>query len=287
MNLEKIYDKNYKKLILIPVTLLVIAFIILGVSYFSTGEFVKRGISLKGGISMTIEKPNLDENDISSYLSERYSSFNVRVLRDLATRESTGIIVEASNVEEHELKPYLQGKIHFTEDEYSIEQYSSSFSESFFRQLVLTVIFAFVLMAIVVYIVFRTFVPSLAVVFAAFSDIIITLGVLSLFRMDISSGGIMALLLVIGYSIDTDILLTTRLLKRKVGNIYERLKGAITTGLTMTVTTIAALLVGFIFSTAPVLKEIFLIILIALVIDIITTYLGNASMLLWYIKREK
>ncbi|MBS3150191.1 hypothetical protein J4425_00065 [Candidatus Woesearchaeota archaeon] len=287
MNLEKIYDKNYKKLILIPVTLLVIAFIILGVSYFSTGEFVKRGISLKGGISMTIEKPNLDENDISSYLSERYSSFNVRVLRDLATRESTGIIVEASNVEEQELKPYLQGKIHFTEDEYSIEQYSSSFSESFFRQLVLTVIFAFVLMAIVVYIVFRTFVPSLAVVFAAFSDIIITLGVLSLFRMDISSGGIMALLLVIGYSIDTDILLTTRLLKRKVGNIYERLKGAITTGLTMTVTTIAALLVGFIFSTAPVLKEIFLIILIALVIDIITTYLGNASMLLWYIKREK
>ena len=151
----------------------------------------------------------------------------------------------------------------------------------------MTVIFAFVLMAIVVYIVFRTFVPSLAVVFAAFSDIIITLGVLSLFRMDISSGGIMALLLVIGYSIDTDILLTTRLLKRKVGNIYERLKGAITTGLTMTVTTIAALLVGFIFSTAPVLKEIFLIILIALVIDIITTYLGNASMLLWYIKREK
>ena len=287
MNLEKIYDKNYKKLILIPVTLLVIAFIILGVSYFSTGEFVKRGISLKGGISMTIEKPNLDENEISSYLSERYSSFNVRVLRDLATRESTGIIVEASNVEEQELKPYLQGKIHFTEDEYSIEQYSSSFSESFFRQLVLTVIFAFVLMAIVVYIVFRTFVPSLAVVFAAFSDIIITLGVLSLFRMDISSGGIMALLLVIGYSIDTDILLTTRLLKRKVGNIYERLKGAITTGLTMTVTTIAALLVGFIFSTAPVLKEIFLIILIALVIDIITTYLGNASMLLWYIKREK
>ena len=114
MNLEKIYDKNYKKLILIPVTLLVIAFIILGVSYFSTGEFVKRGISLKGGISMTIEKPNLDENEISSYLSERYSSFNVRVLRDLATRESTGIIVEASNVEEQELKPYLQGKIHFT-----------------------------------------------------------------------------------------------------------------------------------------------------------------------------
>ena len=82
-------------------------------------------------------------------------------------------------------------------------------------------------------------------------------------------------------------MLTTRLLKRKIGNLYERLEGAIKTGLTMTITTIAALLVGYIFSTAPVLKEIFFIILIALFTDIITTYLGNAPILLWYIKKKK
>jgi preprotein translocase subunit SecF len=287
MNLEKIYDKNYKKLLLVPIILLVLSLIILGVSYSSTGEFVKKDVSLKGGISITIEKPNLDQQEISSYMSERYSAFNVRTLRDLGTRQSMGLIIEASNAEEPELKSYLQEKIHFTEDEYSVEEYSSSFSESFFKQLVLTIIFAFLLMAIVVYVVFRTFIPSLAVVFAALSDIIVTLGVLSLFGMEISSGGIIALLLVIGYSIDTDILLTTRLLKRKIGTLYERLKGAIKTGLTMTVTTIAALSVAFIFSTAPVLKEIFLIILIALFVDIITTYLGNAPILLWYIKKKK
>ena len=287
MNLEKIYDKNYKKILLIPITLLVISLIILGVSYLSTGEFVKKDVSLKGGISMTIEKSNLDQQEISSYMSEKYSAFNVRTLRDLGTRQNIGLIIEASNAEEPELKRYLQEKIHFTEDEYSVEEYSSSFSESFFRQLVLTIIFAFLLMAIVVFIVFRTFIPSLAVVFAALGDIIVTLGVLSLFGMEISSGGIIALLLVIGYSIDTDILLTTRLLKRKIGNLYERLEGAIKTGLTMTITTIAALLVGYIFSTAPVLKEIFFIILIALFTDIITTYLGNAPILLWYIKKKK
>jgi len=287
MNLEKIYDKNYKKILLIPITLLVISLIILGVSYLSTGEFVKKDVSLKGGISMTIEKSNLDQQEISSYMSEKYSAFNVRTLRDLGTRQNIGLIIEASNAEEPELKKYLQEKIHFTEDEYSVEEYSSSFSESFFRQLVLTIIFAFLLMAIVVFIVFRTFIPSLAVVFAALGDIIVTLGVLSLFGMEISSGGIIALLLVIGYSIDTDILLTTRLLKRKIGNLYERLEGAIKTGLTMTITTIAALLVGYIFSTAPVLKEIFFIILIALFTDIITTYLGNAPILLWYIKKKK
>ena len=72
MNLEKIYDKNYKKLLLVPVIILVLSLIILGVSYSSTGEFVQRDISLKGGISITIEKSNLNEDEISSYLSENY-----------------------------------------------------------------------------------------------------------------------------------------------------------------------------------------------------------------------
>jgi len=287
MNLEKIYDKNYKKLLLVPVIILVLSLIILGVSYSSTGEFVQRDISLKGGISITIEKSNLNEDEISSYLSENYQSFNVRTLTDLSTRQNIGINIEVSNVEEAELKSYLKERIQFTEDQYSVQEYTSSFSESFFRQLVLTIIFAFLLMGIVVYIVFRSLIPSLAVIFAAFSDIVVTLGILSLFGMEISSGGIIALLLVIGYSIDTDILLTTRLIKRKIGTLYERLGKAIKTGLTMTITTIAALLVAFIFATAPVLKEIFLIILIALIIDIITTYFGNASILLWYIKKKK
>ena len=69
--------------------------------------------------------------------------------------------------------------------------------------------------------------------------------------------------------------------------MYERFAQSITTGLTMTITTVVAVLVAFIFSTAPVLKQIFLIIFIALIVDIISTYIGNASILIWHIKNKK
>ena len=156
-----------------------------------------------------------------------------------------------------------------------------------YKQLVMVIIFAFILMALVVAITFRTLVPSLAVILAAITDLVVTLAIISLFGVKISSGGIIAFLLVIGYSIDTDVLLTTKLLKRKVGTLYERLKQAMTTGLTMTVTTLTAIFVAFLFSTAPVLRQIFLIILIALIVDVISTYFGNASILIWYLKKKK
>ena len=143
------------------------------------------------------------------------------------------------------------------------------------------------MVAIVVSITFRTFIPSLAVILAAVTDILLTVAILSLFDFKISSGGITALLLIIGYSIDTDILLTTKLIKRNIGTMYERLWQSMKTGLTMTSATIVAVSIALMFSTAPVLKEIFLIILVALFIDIITTYVGNASMLIWHIKNKK
>lgn len=285
--LEKVYEKNYKKLILISLGLLIISLIILGINYFSTGYVIERDISLKGGISITIEKEGLNEQEISSYLNEKFGNVNVRTLTELSTRKNIGLIIESSNVNEDELKTALKEKINFEEKQYSSESYSSSFSESFYKQLIMVLIFAFILMAIVVAVTFRTFIPSLAVILAAVTDIITTLAVISLLNLQISAGGITAFLLIIGYSIDTDVLLTTKLIKRKIGTMYERFAQSVKTGLTMTVTSIAAVFVGYLFSAASVLKEIFLIIFIALIIDIITTYIGNGSILIWYIRNKK
>ena len=188
---------------------------------------------------------------------------------------------------EDELKAALKEKINFDESQYSSESYSSSFSESFYKQLVMVLLFAFILMAIVVAVTFRTFIPSLAIILAALIDILATLAIISLLHIQISAGGITAFLLVIGYSIDTDVLLTTKLIKRKIGTMYERFAQSVKTGLTMTITSIAAVFVGYLFSAASILKEIFLIIFIALIIDIITTYIGNGSILIWYIKNKK
>jgi len=286
MNLEKIYDKNYKKLLLIPLILLILSISFLIFNYFSTGGVIERDVSLKGGISVIIEKEGLNENEISSYLNSKFNSVIVRTLTDLSTMRDIGLIIESSDAPEDELKDALKEKISFTEEQYSAEIYSQTFSESFYRQLIYVLLFAFILMSITVAITFRSFAPSITVIGCALTDILITLGIVSLFGLQISAGGITAFLLIIGYSIDTDILLATKLIKRSIGTKYDRLKQAITTGLTMILTTITALLIGFAFSTAPVLKEIFSILIVALVIDIITTYFWSAPVLIWYMKKR-
>src|SRR3989338_1474755 len=110
------------------------------------------------------------------------------------------------------------------------------------------VLFAFLLMAIVVFITFRLFIPSFAIVLCAFSDIVTTLAIVDLIGLRIGTSGIAAFLMLIGYSIDSDILLTTRVLKRKEGSVMERFRGAFKTGLTLSITTIIALFFAFIFT---------------------------------------
>ncbi len=141
-------------------------------------------------------------------------------------------------------------------------------------------------MGLVVFISFRTFIPSIAVISAALMDVIITLAIISLTGIKLAEGGIVALLLIIAYSIDTDILLTTRMLKRKQDNMYIRMESSIKTGLTMTATTVFALLTAYFVVFNPVLKQIFLIIIIALIIDVFTTYLSNGSILVWDMKKK-
>jgi len=78
-------------------------------------------------------------------------------------------------------------------------------------------------------------------VISAIADILIAAASMNLTGVQLSLGTVAALLMLIGYSVDTDILLSMRVLKRK-GAVDEKIVGAMGTGLTMTGTTIAAVL---------------------------------------------
>ena len=131
-------------------------------------------------------------------------------------------------------------------------------------------------------------VPSIAVIFAAFADIVMTVAVVDLLGIHLSSAGIIAFLMLIGYSVDTDILLTTRLLKSNEGTVNQRIAGAFKTGMTMTLTAIAAIGVAFIavYTFSDTLRQIFGIILLGLFFDILNTWVTNASILKWYVEAK-
>src|SRR3989344_3270489 len=289
VNINEFYEKNYKKLIIISYSILLLSIIIIGISYFKTGEFFERDISLKGGVGVTIYNDKINIDEVKELLKQNFKDYNVRELTDLNTNQNIGVIIEVADINEVQLKDVLKTKfdINFNnKEEYDPGLTSSSFSQSFYKGLLIALLSSFIFMSIVVFISFRTFIPSLAVISAALTDILATLAIVNLFGIKLSAAGIIAFLLVIGYSIDTDILLTTRMLKRHDAPLLERMKSSMITGLTMTFAAIAALMTGYFIALPLELKQIFLIISIALVFDIITTYFGNAGILIHYCKKK-
>jgi preprotein translocase subunit SecF len=145
-------------------------------------------------------------------------------------------------------------------------------------------IFSFIGMAIVIFISFRTFVPSVAVVLSAFADMVMTAAVMNIVGITLTLGTTAALLMLIGYSVDSDILLTNRVLKRQ-GKLHDKLAGAFHTGIIMTSTTFAAATALFVvswFGSIQILMEISAVLLIGLVADVLNTWLTNAGILKWY-----
>ena len=289
---QSAYEKNYKKFLIIPVALLLISITVILIQYSKTGEFIHRDISLKGGLSVTINlAKDINFEDLESSLRTNFkdSDFVARKLTDFTTGQITGINIEISGTSEPELKKFLEEKlsVELTSENYSVEDVGAALGSSFFRDLIKSIIFAFLFMSIVVFAVYRKFIPALTVIFTAVTDIIATVAVVDLLGIKISTAGIAAFLLLIGYSIDSDMLLTTKMLRRKNSPAIYEMYNAIRTGLTMTVTTLAALILGLLFSNSIVIKQIFTITLIGLIIDIIATYLGNAPILLWYVKKNE
>jgi len=161
----------------------------------------------------------------------------------------------------------------------------------FFQQTQIALIIAFVFMSIVIFVLFRTLAPSIAVVLAAITDIVVTIGIMNVFGIELSLPVVAALLTLIGYSVDTDILLTSRLLKSgslTLEEIPERIDSAMKTGLTMTFTALAALSALYFIASSSVLHSIALVLIIGIVIDIFATWLTNAGILrLWLLRKSK
>jgi preprotein translocase subunit SecF len=132
-------------------------------------------------------------------------------------------------------------------------------------------------------------VPSAAVIISAFADIFMTLTLVNLLGIKMSTAGIVAFLMLIGYSVDTDILLTNRLLRKDTGSTNNKIFSSFKTGMTMSLTSFFAILTALIIvqSFSPVLTKIFTIIVIGLALDIFNTWITNVSILKWYFEEKK
>ena len=289
--IKKFYTEQYKLLAIIPIVLLVLAFVQIGVQIHNTGDFVSKGVSISGGVTVTIlNDMEFDIKDINQQLKTLYPSKDIGIKRISEGTKDIGILLEANIFEKEEIDVFLSNLeqiLGLDRELFNAEITGPSLGDSFFKSILKALLLAFLFMGIVVFLYFRNVIPSLAVMLAAFSDMVMTLAVINLLGMKISTAGVVAFLLLIGYSVDTDILLTIRTLKRKEGHYMDRIFDSIKTGLTMNVTTLAAVGISLLFTSSEVIAQIMTILLIGLLADIINTWIQNVAILRLYLEWQE
>ena len=288
MELEDIISKYPpRQIMLVPIAVVILALISLGVTYVSTGSPVKLGIEFTGGTLITVPGIGSEES-----VAAEFAAYPLQDVRDIGNRYMLQF-GPMSDLEYSQLVKLANDRFESPDIRHMGPIYSKELQSQVARYLPLSFIF----MAIVVFVVFRKFVVSALVVLCALADILIAAASMNLTGVELSLGTVAALLMLIGYSVDTDILLSMRVLKRK-GDVDEKIKGAMQTGLTMAGTTISAVIAliiisNFLYLIVPsftrmdIIADMTMVLIFGLAADVFNTWVTNAQGLRWYLGRPK
>ena len=263
-----------RQLAAIPLAVLGLALLVILTWFLMTGLPVDLGLTFTGGTEV-----RFTAGDSLSEVRETFADVEYDSIQPSAAGETFILTTQADNTNTIESVAGSAG--------YTIQQVqgrSASFGASSQQQALIGVGLAFVGMSILVFLLFRTFVPSIAVVLSAFSDIVIPIALMNLLGIQLTLGTVAALLMLIGYSVDSDILLNNHILRRR-GGFYESAYRAMRTGVTMTLTSIAAMIAMTVISTLlaiPLLPEIGIVLVFGLTADLMNTYMLNMSLLRYY-----
>jgi len=284
------YDKIHKAIIIIPLVMLVFSIFYLYNFNQKNGDLIYKDVSLTGGTTLTVFDSSLSPSKIKEELISEFPDLNVRDISDILTGKQKGFSVTTKS-EAEKIKSAVEKIVGYklTNDNSSMEFSGSSISAGFYQQIRSAILLSFVLMAVVIFAIFRVPAPSSVVILCAFADIMMTITAADILGITMSNAGLIAFLMLIGYSVDTDILLTTRLIKKHAGGtINQRIYDAFKTGATMTLTSIAAIGIALTmtYNFSETLRQIFTVLLIGLGFDILNTWVTNASILKWYLEAK-
>ena len=283
------FVKNHsdRQLLAFPLAILAVSLIVLLVSFISSGSPLILGMEFQGGTQISVET-----TDSPATLEKMYSSYPIMDARQTGSR----VIMQFEAMDEEQQRQ-LEKDVMSRYTNVQIQQVGPTYGKDLQVQAMQALVISFIGMAIVVFLLFRTIVPSFAVILSAFSDIIIAAAFMRVAGIELSLGTLAALLMLIGYSVDSDILLTNRVIKRR-GTVDEKVSRAMHTGITMTSTTLAALTVMYIVSTfsylvipsftqITLLSNISIVLIAGLFADIMNTWLLNTGILRWYVMKPE
>jgi len=282
------YEKVFSK---VDYRILIVITPLIGLLLIPAAMNIQLGIDFTGGTELQIlTERGLTDSQLRSALSACGSDMSINI-QELDGK--TSVVVRTKDEMTKECVDSSLAGIGFTDEELT-RVLPSLFKPELGRILIErgtnVIIIAGILMSIIVFLAFRSPVSSIAVIQAAVFDILIALGLLSLIGFELNLAGVAGLLMLIGYSIDTDIMLTSKILKQTTKSFEERANQAFVTGITMTGTTLAAMTAIVIVTTFThmgAIAQIATVLLMGLLADLATTWFTNLGILKWYVNRPK
>lgn len=273
-----------RQLAAVPLAVLVLALVVIAGWYVFTGFPADPGMEFTGGteLRIVVEGDNPREQINDAFSVEPASIQSVPA----GTASDTGGETYVVSFRDVDVDPtQLEDEARAAGFELlSADTVSPSFGGDTQTLAIGGIAVAFLGMSVLVFLMFRTFVPSIAVVLSAFSDIVVPVALMNLLGIELTLGTVAALLMLIGYSVDSDILLNNHILRRS-GDFYESTHRAMRTGVTMTLTSISAMAVMAVAATLvgiDLLAAIGTILVFGLATDLMNTYMLNLSLLRWY-----
>ncbi|KUO41657.1 MAG: hypothetical protein AVW06_00580 [Hadesarchaea archaeon DG-33-1] len=208
---------------------------------------------------------------------------------DVKVTDNTGLDIEVGGdideIKENQVIEVLSTE--FAGAELEILHKGSVITSIFKEQAWKAIVGAFIAMAAVLFFTFRHSVAVGVMILCVAFDALGALGGMAILQVPLSFGSIAGILMIIGYSVDTDILLSNHMLKRIGGNARERAADAMKTGLMTAGTTITALVVINLLTNAPLLYELSAAMIFGVLADLINTWFLNVGVLSRHIERRQ
>ena len=266
------------RLVFIPLALLIISLFGIYKVYSETGDLFLKDVDLKGGTSLTlIFNTTISTEEIEPIFKERLKTFTLSSSKTLEGYTSINILTEES-INASEIINFLNSK-NFYPSDYSIQFVGPELGNIFFSQITTLLLIAYVFLFITNLFIYKNPVVGATIILSSLTNIIAVFGIMNLLNQKFSFAGFSSLLMLIAFAIDTNVILTTKVLSAPKEEFYEQYKKALITGITINFDLIISMLIVLYLTNSSLLMNIAQVQIIGFTADIVNAWILNAALI--------
>jgi len=273
MKILSFIENNYKKFLMISMVIFVIFVGTILFNYFKYGYIINKSITISGGYVTLIN------NNYHITNPEIQNTLNQMNITDYVLYSTPNIIyIESGKQINETLLINLLNQdynIKLLPTDISIQHYSSLVGNLIFNQFLFFVILAMVLTAFVIFIAFRVSKITLNIISTILFDVIGLLAILSITKYPIGANGFIGMLMILGFAIDNNVVLSTNIVKEKEKPFIERVRMSFRVGMLMEIIALYTLLLLYFIVPEPSVDEFAFVLSVAIILDLLYYLIGN------------